>query len=252
MRSLNIKELRVKIQNWITSYIESANSTGVIVGLSGGIDSSVTAALCVNALGKNKVIGVSLPCNSLQEDIEDAEALAEDLGLKFLKINLTSTFDLFTKEFSSKIKPNKLSLGNIKPRLRMTALYFIGQSMNNYLVAGTGNRTEILIGYFTKYGDGGVDFEPIGDLYKCEVRELARELELSHKIINKPPSAGLWEGQTDEDEIGISYFDLDEIVYRMDYGLPMDDLDQDKINQVRKMIQSSQHKRRMPPVFEIK
>jgi NAD+ synthase len=252
MRSLNIKELRVKIQNWITTYIKSANSKGVVVGLSGGIDSSVTAALCVNALGNNNVIGISLPCDSLQKDIEDAETLAEDLGMRFLKINLTSTFEVFTKKFSSKIEPNKLSLGNVKPRLRMTALYFIGQSMNNFLVAGTGNRTEIAIGYFTKYGDGAVDFEPIGDLYKCEVRELAKELGLSHSIINKPPSAGLWEGQTDEEEIGISYFDLDEIVYRIDYGLPMDDIDQDKVHQVRNMVRSSQHKRRMPPIFEIK
>ncbi|MFO7796675.1 MAG: NAD+ synthase [Promethearchaeati archaeon] len=252
MRSLNVKELSFKIQEWIKEYVESAKSEGVVIGLSGGIDSSVTAALCVNALGNEKVIGVSLPCESLQEDIEDAEVLANQLELEFLKINLTSTYKEFIKNFPSKIHPTKLSLGNIKPRLRMTALYFIGQSKGNVLVAGTGNRTEIVIGYFTKYGDGGVDFEPIGDLYKCEVKELAKELGVPNNIINKPPSAGLWRGQTDEDEIGMTYDTLDEIIYRMDYGLTMDNLNSKKVEKVKKMIQSTQHKRERPSVFKIK
>jgi len=252
MRSLNVKELSFKIQEWIKEYIESAKSEGVVIGLSGGIDSSVTAALCVKALGNDKVIGVSLPCESLQEDIKDAEILANKLELQFLEIDLTSTYKEFIQTFPSKIHPNKLSLGNIKPRLRMTALYFIGQSKKDFLIAGTGNRTEIAIGYFTKHGDGGVDFEPIGDLYKYEVKELAKVLDLPNDIINKPPSAGLWKGQTDEDEIGMTYDTLDEIIYRIDYGLAMDNLNTKKIEKVKKMIQSTQHKRETPPVFKIK
>jgi len=252
MRNLNFEELNIKIQNWIKDYLDSANCDGVVVGLSGGIDSSVTAALCSNALGDEKVIGVSLPCESIQKDIDDAEVVAKKLGIKFMKVDLTPVYQEFINQFSSKIKSNKISKGNIKPRLRMTSLYFIGQSKGHFLVAGTGNRTEIAIGYFTKYGDGGVDFEPIGDLYKCEVRQLGKLLNLPTEIINKPPSAGLWEGQTDEDEIGISYFDLDEIIYRMDYNLSMTDLDQDKVDKVKTMINSSKHKRKMPPIFKIK
>lgn len=252
MRNLNLNELRLKIQEWIKGYLNSANSEGVVIGLSGGIDSSVTAALCINAIGKEKVLGVILPCESIQEDIEDAENVAKKLGIECFNVNLTPAYKEFTKCFSSIIEPNKLSLGNIKPRLRMTALYFMGQSIGNFLIAGTGNRTEIAIGYFTKYGDGGVDFEPIGDLYKCEVRELAKLLEIPNKIINKPPSAGLWEGQTDEKEIGMSYFDMDEIIYRIDYKLPMEDLNQEKVEKVKKMIRSSKHKRKMPPIFKIK
>ncbi|HEY0087828.1 MAG TPA: NAD(+) synthase, partial [Candidatus Lokiarchaeia archaeon] len=216
MRALDYKKLILDIQNWIKQYVKSAKGDGLILGLSGGIDSCVTAALCVNALGKEKVIGLNIPIESISQDYKDAELISELLQIKFLKIDLTDTFTAMLKAVSPDIDRKKMALANLKPRLRMTILYFIGQSLGRYLVTGTSNRTEIAIGYFTKYGDGAADFEPIASIYKCEVRELARILKIPEKIIMKPPSAGLWENQTTEGEIGIEYNTLDEIVYRID------------------------------------
>jgi NAD+ synthase len=149
------------------------------------------------------------------------------------------------------LEKNKLAKANTKPRLRMIMNYYIGQSFGDFLVVGTGNRTEIAIGYFTKYGDGGVDFEPIGDLYKCEVRKIAKVLELPEKIINKPPSAGLWVGQTDEGEIGLKYDIIDEILYRIDNNLDFDGLNEQDVNKVKKMVNLAQHKNKMPSIYKI-
>jgi NAD+ synthase len=251
MRSLNIKQLKQDIKKWIQQYVQSANADGIVIGLSGGIDSSVTAALSVEAIGKENVLGVSLPCESPKKDIQDAKMVAKNLGIEFLKINLKNTYDSFLDATKATIETNRLAKANVKPRLRMTMLYFIGQSKDTYLIAGTGNRTELALGYFTKYGDGGVDFEPIGGLYKCEVEVLAETLNIPKKIIERPPSAGLWEGQTDEEEIGILYDTLDEIIYRMDYGLELDEFDIQKVKKVKKMFNSSKHKRKMPPIYKI-
>jgi NAD+ synthase len=251
MRSLNIEQLKRKLQKWVHQYVQSANSDGIVVGLSGGIDSSVTAALSVEAIGKENVIGVSLPCESPQKDIQDAKLIAKTLGIEFLRIDLKDAYEAFLQATKPMIKTNKLAMANVKPRLRMTMLYFVGQSRGTYLVAGTGNRTELALGYFTKYGDGGVDFEPIGGLYKCEVKSLAKSLNIPEKIIERPPSAGLWEGQTDEEEIGIPYETLDEILYRMDNGLDLDEFETKKVEKVKYMFNSSKHKRKMPPTYEI-
>ena len=251
MRILDYKKITSDIQNWISEYLNSANSKGVVLGLSGGIDSSVTASLCSNALGSKNVIGLGLPCESISQDLKDAKLIANHLGIKLATIDLTNTYKQSVEALSSYFKPNKISKANIKPRLRMLSLYYVAQSIGNYLVAGTGNRTELAIGYFTKYGDGGVDFEPLGRLYKCEVKKIARILKVPEKIINKPPSAGLWPDQTDEGEIGISYDELDEILYRLDYDLDTNDLNENSVNKVRNMIKNSVHKLNMPPVFEI-
>lgn len=223
----------------------------MVVGISGGIDSAVTTTLCVNALGKENVIGLGLPCSSHPQDLNDAKELAKILGIKFIKIELSRIYDEFIKVTSSLFESSKMAMANLKPRLRMMAIYFVGQSFGELLVAGTSNRTELAIGYFTKYGDGGVDFEPIGGLYKCEVRELAKLLNIPKRIIKKPPSAGLWEGQTDEGEIGMLYNDLDEIIYRIDYNLSLDDFDKDNVEKVKQMMRSAVHKNKMPPVYEI-
>jgi len=156
MRKLDYKKLTVDIQNWIKNYVMSANAEGVVVGLSGGIDSAVTAALCSNALGKENIIGLGLPCESVSQDLEDAKLIAKVLGIDFKIIDLTSVYNKFLEVMEPIVKTNKMASANLKPRLRMITLYFHGQSKGNCLVAGTGNRAEHAIGYFTKYGDLGI------------------------------------------------------------------------------------------------
>jgi len=251
MRKIDYTKLTRHIEKWIKEYIENANAKGVVVSLSGGVDSATTAALCVNAIGKENVCTLNLPCESLSQDFEHAKLVADCLDIEFEKIDLTPIFEEFMKTITPIIQTNNMAIANIKPRLRMLTAYFIAQSKGNYLVAGTGNRTELAIGYFTKYGDGAVDFEPIGALYKCEVREVAEVLNIPEVIINKAPSAGLWEGQTDEGEIGLTYDVLDEIIYRLDYDLELDDLNENDIEKVKKMMGSIGHKLKMPPYFKI-
>ncbi|MFX0060142.1 MAG: NAD+ synthase [Candidatus Hodarchaeota archaeon] len=252
MRRLDYANLSDEIQKWIKSYVNSAKAQGVIVGLSGGIDSAVTASLCVNAIGKDQVIGLGLPCESISQDMEDASLVADILGIEFEIIDLTSVYHEFLSTANNKNQSNQLSRANLKPRIRMMALYFIGQTKGKYLVAGTGNRAELAIGYFTKYGDGGVDFEPLGGLYKSEVRNIAKILKVPKKIINKPPSPGLWVGQTDEGEIGMSYDTIDEILYRIDYQLSFEGLNKNEVEKVKNMMKSAEHKLKMPPFYQTK
>lgn len=251
MRKLDYVQLTRNIEGWIKNYVKNASAKGIAVGLSGGIDSATTAALCVNALGKENVCTFSLPCESIPQDFEDAQLVAKHLGVVLSKFNLTTTYKEFLNVLTSQVDTNNRALSNLKPRLRMMTCYFIAQSKGDYLVGGTSNRTELAIGYFTKYGDGGVDFEPIGALYKCEVREVARVLKIPENIIAKAPSAGLWEGQTDEGEIGLTYDVLDEIIYRIDKNLDLIGLKKENVENVKKMMESARHKLAMPPCFEI-
>lgn len=251
MRKLDYERIISEIQEWINDYCKSANADGIVVGISGGIDSAVTSSLCANAIGKDAVIGLGLPCLSNPKDLSDAKLLAAQLGIEFIIFDLSSVYEEIMKITANIIESNNLATANLKARLRMVTWYFTAQSMGNYLIGGTGNRSELAIGYFTKYGDGGVDIEPLGGLYKCEVREIATKLNIPENIINKPPSAGLWKGQTDEGEIGMKYDLLDEIIYRIDYNLDLNDLNRSDIEKVKEMMRSSQHKLKMPPIYKI-
>jgi NAD+ synthase len=251
MRDLDYDKTISEIQQWIQDYVKNANVDGIVVGLSGGIDSAVTATLSVEAIGKDAVIGLGLPCLSIPQDLNDAKLVANFLGIKFITLDLSSVFEEYLNIASNQLKSTKIAEANLKARLRMISYYFVGQSLGKFLVGGTGNRTELAIGYFTKYGDGGVDIEPIGALYKCEVRTIARRLNIPKKIIDKPPSAGLWEGQTDEGEIGMKYDLLDEIIYRLDYDLELNGLNTTDVKRVREMMRVSQHKLKMPPTYKV-
>ncbi|MGE5543656.1 MAG: NAD(+) synthase [Bacillota bacterium] len=200
-----------KLAGWIREKTIDAGCEGVVLGISGGIDSAVVAGLAVRAF-PNNTLGVIMPCESLPEDIEHGRLVAQKYGFELKVVDLFPIYKSLVGLLQEQDSPRtNLARANIKPRLRMITLYYYAQE-RNYLVLGTGNRSELTIGYFTKYGDGGVDLLPIGGLVKSQVRQLARYLEVPEVIIDKPPSAGLWEGQTDEGEIGLSYEELDRFI----------------------------------------
>lgn len=236
----NIEMVVKELVSWIKERVESAGCKGIVLGLSGGIDSAVVAALANKAFPSN-VTGIIMPCHSNRQDEEHALLVAEALGIKTKKADLSSIFDKFLEELGDD-DTQSLAVANIKPRLRMTTLYYYAQS-NRYLVAGTGNKSEFTIGYFTKHGDSGVDIFPISDFVKEEVRELARFLNIPEIIITKPPSAGLWEGQTDEDEMGISYKQLDHYIQT---GEAEDEIKE----KIETMKRQSKHKKRFPLTFK--
>ncbi len=243
---MNYQTLADDLTAWLREYAAQAGADGYVIGLSGGIDSAVCTALAVRAVGVERVLSVLLPCHSLLEDAESALLVADAFGLTPLTVDLSASFDTLLAALP---EGTVLARANVKPRLRMTVLYYLGQS-HNYLVLGTGNRPEIMVGYFTKYGDGGVDVEPLGMLYKREVRELARVLGVPEPIITRPPSAGLWPGQTDEGEMGITYDALDAILAAWDAGQEPD-APAEQIAKVQRMIAVSEHKRHAPPVFPV-
>jgi NAD+ synthase len=231
---------------WLREYARQAQMTGFVVGLSGGIDSAVSAALAVRAVGVENVLGVLLPCHSQPEDAAFARLTAESLGLEHLTVELSATYDTLL----AALPPGHvMARANLKPRLRMATLYYLAQS-RNALVLGTGNKAEMMVGYFTKYGDGGVDLEPLGELYKHEVRQLARVLDVPEPLITRPPSAGLWPGQTDEGELGITYDELDAILAALEAGREPR-ASPAAVARVKRMVAASAHKRAMPPAFPL-
>jgi len=193
-----------EIRQWIARQVESAGASGAVVGLSGGIDSAVVAALAARALGDN-LLAIILPCHSSEQDIQDALLVARHLQLKVEEQDLSAIFDRWLALYPSS---DRRIQGNLKSRLRMATLYHVA-ALRNHLVLGTSNRSEWEIGYFTKYGDSAADLLPIVHLLKSEVRQLAMILDIPKRVIEKPPSAGLWEGQTDEGELGFTYEQLD-------------------------------------------
>ncbi|MED5377434.1 MAG: NAD(+) synthase [Acidobacteriota bacterium] len=237
------------LTNWVRRHVDGTSADGLVVGLSGGIDSATVARLCQLAL-PDAVVGVLLPCHSDPQDAADARLVADHFDLPTITISLDAVYDTLTSELRASLGKlpqapddleSRLPLANVKPRLRMTSLYFVANAMN-YLVAGTGNRSEMAIGYYTKYGDGGVDLLPIGNLLKDEVRDLAQELGVPTPIIEKPPSAGLWVGQKDETEMGFTYAEL--AAYLQDGP---EAVSPESAKRIEQLTDASAHKRTLPP-----
>ena len=241
---MNIEDLAEKLISWIKDEVTARGCLGVVVGISGGVDSSVVAVLCKRAFPEN-TIGVMMPCHSNPDDKAHAQAVADKFDIPTVEVVLDSIYEAFLKklpEFKDNPELKHLAQANLKPRLRMITLYYIANQLR-YMVVGSGNRSEVAVGYFTKHGDGGVDIMPLANLVKSQVRELARFLGIPAPIVDKPPSAGLWEGQTDEAEMGMSYEALDGFI-----------LTGEASEEVRKKIEtmraSSAHKRSLPPMPE--
>lgn len=259
--------------SWIKEHVEAAGCRGIVFGLSGGLDSAVVAAIGMRII-PNGCLGVVMPCHSDPEDVEDALACARAFSLPVVVCDLTSLFDQHLALVSSCLSdaaaspdaafaapaltamadaaasidrsdPNRIRMAqaNLKPRLRMTVLYYYANLLGR-LVVGTTNRSELTVGYFTKHGDGGSDIMPLAGLVKWQVRELASHLGVPRHIIEKPPTAGLWSGQTDEGEMGISYAELDHYI-----------LTGEADNAVRQRVDSlnraAQHKLARPPAPQI-
>ncbi|WP_099209562.1 NAD+ synthase [Thermococcus henrietii] len=249
MRSLDYNSVVEIITAFIREKVEEARAEGVVIGISGGIDSATTAYLAVKALGRERVLGLIMPYYQ-NRDVEDARLVCSSLGIECREINIKPIVDSFVSQLG--FQPDRRSLGNIMARTRMVLLYAHANEKNR-LVLGTSNRSEFLTGYFTKWGDGASDYAPLINLYKTEVWEVAKLIGVPERIIEKKPTAGLWEGQTDEDELGISYRLLDEILWRLvdllkdkeeiaeELGVPIE-----RVEYVENLVKRSEHKRRLP------
>jgi len=241
---------------WLRQQVHAAGSRGIVVGLSGGVDSSVVARVAQMAM-PNGVMTVIMPAHSDPRDARDAALVADAFRLPVMTVDLSGPYDGLLAGAQQALgsatrgapaaddeAAAPLALANIKPRLRMATLYFVANRLN-YLVAGTGNRSEIAIGYYTKYGDGGVDLLPLGSLVKSEVRALARDLGVPAPIIDKAPSAGLWLGQTDEGEMGFTYAELEDYLRKGPESVAPA-----VAMKIERLISASDHKRALAPVFQ--
>lgn len=233
---------------FIRTAVGSTGSEGVVIGLSGGIDSAVVTKLCVDALGPDKVLNVFMPSRGTPAgDYKTTRDLSNMWGTEYRVVDVQPAVDALAAVLLSG-EETPLERGNISARCRMIVLYNLAKK-RKYLVVGTSNQSEIMMGYFTKFGDGACDITPLANMYKTEVRQIAKHIGIPEEIIAKPPSAGLWEGQTDESDMGIKYSDLDSILYDMeqdrsdaqiaaDTGLP-----REQIADIRRQVESMEHKR---------
>lgn len=239
---MNTELLAEKLASWIREKVLAAGCKGVVLGMSGGLDSSVMAVLCKRAFPQN-TLGLIMPCYSQPEDKTHAQEVANKFAIPTTEIVLDSIYSALLHtlpDYRADPALGRLAKANLKVRLRMLALYCAANQLR-YMVAGSSNRSEIAVGYFTKYGDGGVDIMPLGNLVKAQVRELARFLGIPQPIIDKPPSAGLWEGQTDEGEMGFSYNDLDRYLLTGEASGEIR-------GKIESMVAKSAHKRSLPPI----
>ncbi len=248
---IDLEKTKSDIVKFIQTKVNESKTDGIVVGLSGGIDSTLSAYLACGAVGKDKVFGITLPsATTPTEDKIHGIEVAQRLGIEYNEIEIDSILNEFLS--ATQLQEDTLSIGNLKARIRMSIIYYYANA-KNYLVCGTGNKSEILIGYFTKHGDGACDMEPIGDLYKSEVFELSEYLNIQEEIINKPPRAGLWANQTDEEEIGMSYDLLDQILYlytekcmkNIEIAQKLD-ISVDDVDMIINKINRSEHKSKVP------
>ena len=245
-----------RIVSFIKRTLDAAGAKGVVVGLSGGVDSAVVGALCVRALGKANVLTLLMPSvHTPKGDIDDARYLAKSWGTQTVLIPISDAIDVLERSArATGIRPTRLARANVQARVRMTLLYYFANTLG-LVVAGTGDRSEIEVGFFTKFGDGGVDFLPIGHLYKTQVRRIGKYLGLPNRVVTKPASPQLWTGHRASDEIPVDYDKLDVILAGIiderlgpsgaaaKAGVPVE-----VVESVLEMHRKSAHKRKVPPM----
>ncbi|MBC7362541.1 MAG: NAD+ synthase [Candidatus Aminicenantes bacterium] len=251
---INTRLVAKVLTNFIREETHKAGFDRAILGLSGGLDSTVCAYLAAQALGSDKVFGLVMPYKDFDaEGVRHAEKVAEILKIRWQKIDISPQIDAYFSVFptdSSLLKGNKMA------RERMSILYDFS-ARDKALILGTNNKTELLIGYGTIHGDMACGINPMGDLYKTQVRELGKYLKIPEEILTKKPTAGLWPGQADEEEIGLSYEELDQILYHLvDLRQPVEEVikagfEESKVRRIIEMIKKSEFKRKMPPIAKI-
>jgi NAD+ synthase len=253
MEEEEVEQKVERVTSFIEDTVENAGADGAVLGISGGIDSTTTAYLAVEALGADSLHGLVMPSEvNTEENMSDAERVAQDLGIEYDVLEIDPIFEAFTDTYPEGTN-DELAAGNVRVRIRAVLNYYVA-NYENRVVLGTGNRSEALVGYFTKYGDGAVDCHPIGNLYKCQVRQLARHLGVPEDLVMQTPSAEMWDGQTDEGELGMTYDTLDAILaLHIDGELSIAEtaervnIDQGLVERVGDLVVESEHKRRMQP-----
>ena len=247
------------IRDFIKKSVKSTKSSGLVIGLSGGIDSAVVAKLAADSIDPSNILNVFMPSRvTPAADYKTTKELSDEWGTEYKIVDIQPAVDALTSVLLSDVEA-PLERGNIAARCRMIVLYNLAKK-RNYIVAGTSNQSEMMTGYFTKFGDGACDMTPLANTYKTEVKQIAAMIGIPQEIIDKPPSAGFWEGQTDESEMGISYDDLDVILYNMELDLNDDEIARDvnlsaaEVKEIRELVESMEHKRRLPirpdPIYD--
>ncbi|MFW6436219.1 MAG: NAD+ synthase [Halococcoides sp.] len=248
-----LADRRANVVGFVEESLEQAGVDRAVIGLSGGVDSSTVAAAAVEALGPEAVHGLVMPSTvNDDETMSDAERLAERLEIPYDVLPVAAVVET-TAELVPEARDDRMAMGNLRVRARTLVNYYVANH-EDAIVLGTGNRTEALVGYFTKYGDGAVDCLPLANLYKQQVRQLARDLDVPESIAGRTPTAGMWTGQTDEDELGVEYDTLDSILaLHVEGGVPASataetiGVDREIVTRVRSLYERSRHKRSMPP-----
>lgn len=255
---INCATVENKIINFINKSIKESSLKGAVVAVSGGLDSAVTLSLTVNALGPKNVTVLHLPERDItpNQDTLDVMLHCKSLNLTCNTIDITSILHVMQQNLPKITSNHRTCFGNLKARVRMTLIYYFANDYNK-MVIGTSNKTEILTGFFTKYGDGGVDLIPLGDLYKTQIRQLARYLKIPRNIIDKPPSPGFFPGQTDEVELGLDYSTIDKVLYGWEKGFSNEEirkslgLNMETIRSLEKRVNINEHKRRFPLILRL-
>ncbi len=251
-------DVEKRIERFIKNYVDNSVVSGIVLGMSGGIDSSTVAALSAKAIGGDKVLGIMLPEKETHnpKDIEDAQFVADKFGIKALRLDITSPLEELYNAIPGFDHKDKLCKGNIKARTRMIVMYYHANKLGR-LICGSSDKSETMMGYFTKWGDAAADMAPIMDLYKTQVRNLARHLGFPEELAAKPSTPALWQNQLAETELGIKYEKLDLILFGLERFMSTQeiasqiDIEEKQVQEIKARWLSVEHKRRMPLTIKI-